>query len=123
MHPDEWQAIAAVIRDRWFAIDETETAEWFRQLADLDGGLVAQALIGMADRGETPTASLIRRSVNAIVREQADAAPHPATSGYLSFSEWLRRGAPAMPGYEDEADRERVIEAILEITQGEPVFS
>lgn len=121
MHPDEWQAIAAVIRDRWLAIDETETAEWFRQLADLDGGLVAQALIGMADRGETPSASLIRRSVNAIVRGQADAAPHPATSGYLSFAEWLRRGAPSFR--DDEPDRERVIEAILEITQGEPVFS
>lgn len=111
MNAEEWASIAEVVRDRWIGIDETDTAEWFAQLADLDGGLVTQALIRLADAGETPTSASIRRAVNHAVREQADAAPHPATSGYITFEEWLRRGAP---GYRDEEpDREKVVAEIV----------
>lgn len=113
MEHDEWRAISEVIRDRWLAVDETDTAEWFSQLADLDGGFVTEALISLADAGEAPTAALIRRTVNALVREQAEAAPHPATTGYITLAEWLRRGAP---GYRDEEpDREAVVAAVLEL--------
>lgn len=121
MHRDEWTAIAQVIHERWLAVDETDTAEWFEQLQDLDGGLVAQALIGIDERRETPSASSIRRAVNLAVREQAEAAPHPATSPYVSFSEWLRRGAPTYR--DDEPDREKVVEEILAVTADDPAFA
>lgn len=121
MQADEWDAIVRVVHERWLSIDETETTSWFVALEDLDGGLVAQALIGISERGETPTASSIRRVVNGIVREQAEAAPHPSTSPYMSFAEWLRRGAPTYR--DEEPDRERVVEEILAITSGNELFS
>lgn len=117
----EWASISQVIREQWFAIDETETAEWFGQLADLDGGLVASALVALGERHEQPSPSSIRRGVNGLVRAAAEAAPHPATSPYCSFGEWLRRGAPTYR--DDEPDRERVIAEILAITAAVEEFA
>ena len=107
MDEAEWAGLVGVISQRWLAIDEADALAWLPKLSDLDGGVVASALMAVEEAGEQPSATSIRKHAYKVIRERAAAAPHPeVASGYITFREWLHRGCP---GYlPDEPDREKV---------------
>lgn len=105
MTEDEWASVCPTIQQHW----QLDARWWYRDVADLDGGLVVSALAELAADGDLtvePSPSLIRQIVKGLAP-----APHfpedPVASGpSMTFAEFCRRGAPGL--YPEDADREKV---------------
>lgn len=107
MTRDEFEPLVAAFESRWPLLDPWDL---LAPLEDIDAGLFAQALDEVSRTDHQPTAALIRRTVNSLVRAAAEAEPHAAAAGFISFEEFCRRGAPHpgwLPDVTDPDERAR----------------
>lgn len=105
MTTDEWEALCPTIQQHW----QLDARWWYRDVADLDGGLVTSALAELAADGDLtvePSPSLIRQIVTGMTPVARFPEDPVSTGPFLSFSEFCRRGAPGL--YPEEPDRQKV---------------
>lgn len=106
MTEDEWEAVCPTIKERW----QLDARWWYRDIADLDGGLVVTALAELAVDGDLtiePSPSLIRQLVTQSAPVPRLPADPVSTGPYMTFAEFLEKGAPGL--YPEDADRDQVV--------------
>lgn len=105
MTEEEWLAVCPTIQQHW----QLDARWWYRDIADLDGGLVVSALAEMAaeqDLTLEPSPSLIRQVVIGL-RPVPRVPEDPVSTGpYMTFQEFLAKGCPGL--YPEEQDRAKV---------------
>lgn len=105
MSPEEWEALCPTIKQHW----RLDARWWYRDVADLDGGLVTSALAELAVDGDLtvePSPSLIRQIVTGMQPVPRIPDDPPSTGPTLSFTAYLEKGCPGL--YDEDSDRAQV---------------